>query len=87
MYGNFYDLGLTTLLASNGDGGVSALGEDDCPWPVGILLGQAGNLLCNLLDVLGLETVGLSECCGFGLIADQDVDVWDDLIERILEEL
>lgn len=63
------------------------MSEDDCPWPVGVLLGQASNLLCNLLNILGLKAVGLSERCGFGLIADQDVDVWDDLIERILEEL
>ena len=29
----------------------------------------------------------LGECRGLGLITNQDVDVWEDLIEWVLEEL
>ena len=29
----------------------------------------------------------LSECGGFGLVADEDVDIRQDLVERVFEEL
>lgn len=63
------------------------MSKDDCPWSLGVLLGQACNLLCNLLDVLGLVAVGLGECGSLGLVANEDVDVWKNLIKRVLEEL
>ena len=87
MDSNLLNLKLTALLRSDGDGRVGTLSEDDSPWPAGVLLGQASNLLCNLLYVLGLVAVGFSEGSGLGLVTDQNVDVWEDLVKRILEKL
>jgi hypothetical protein len=44
-------------------------------------------LLSNLLDVLRLDVVRFSESGGFGLVANENVDVGQDLVERVLEEL
>jgi hypothetical protein len=49
--------------------------EDDCPCALGVFLGTLSNFLSDLLDVLGVDVVGFSECGGFGLVADEDVDV------------
>lgn len=87
VHGDFLDIDVAAVLCADGNGGVGALGDDDGPWSVGVLLGQAGNLLRNFLDILGLVTVGFGECGGFGLVANENVDVWQNLVERVLEEL
>jgi hypothetical protein len=85
--GDFFDVSVTTILRADGDGRVGALGEDYCPWALAVLLGHVGDLLRNLFDVLGLNVVRFGEGGGFGLVADQNVDVRQDLVERVLEEL
>ena len=85
--GELFDVSVTTLLCADRDGRVGALGKDYCPWTLAVLLGQVGDLLSNLLDVLGLNVVRFGEGGGFGLVADQDVDVGQDLVERVFEEL
>lgn len=87
VYGNLLDIGVSALLCGYGDGRVSALSDDDSPGSLGVLLGCAGNLLCNLLHVLGLPAMRLGEGGGFSLVADDDINVWEDLIKRVLEEL
>ena len=83
----FLDIDITAVLRADSDGGVGTLGDDNSPWSLGVFLGQVRNLLRNFLDVLGLVTVGFCECSGLGLVTDEDVDVWKELVEGILEEL
>lgn len=78
---------LDVSISADGDGGVGALGEDDGPGALGVLLGALCDGLGDLGDVLGLDAVRLGECGGLGLVADEDVDVGQDLVERVLEEL
>ena len=84
---HLFDVDIPALLRAYSKGRVSALREDNRPWPFGVLLGQLSNLLCDLLDVLGLNVVRLGECCSFGLVTDENVDVGKNLVKRILEEL
>lgn len=83
VYGKLLDISVT----SHGNGWVGALSEDNSPGSLAVLLCSIGNLLRDLLDVLGLPTMRLGERGGFGLVADDDVDVWEDLVERVLEKL
>jgi hypothetical protein len=85
--GHLLDVYITTILRADGDGWVGALGENDGPCALAVLLGHVGDLLGDLLDILGLNIVRLSEGGGFGLVADEDIDIGQDLIERVLEEL
>jgi hypothetical protein len=85
--GNLLDIDITTVLRADGDGGVGALGEDNSPCALAVLLGHVGDLLSDLLDVLGFNVVRFGKSGGFGLVTDQDVNVGHDLVERVLEEL
>lgn len=87
VYGDLLDIGVTTLLCGHRNSWVSALGNDNSPGSLAVLLGCAGNLLGNLLYVLGLPAMCLGEGGGFSLVADDNVDVWEDLVKRVLEEL
>jgi hypothetical protein len=78
---------VAALLCADGNGGIDALCDDDCPCALGVLLGALGDALGDLLDILGVEAVCLGEGGGLSLVADQDVDVRQELIERVLEEL
>lgn len=49
--------------------------DDDRPCALGVLLGTVGNLFGDLLDVFRVNVVGFGKCGGFGLVADEDVDV------------
>ena len=69
------------------DSGVSALGEDNGALLLGVLLGELGDLLSDLLDVLGSDVVGLSVSRSLGFVANEDVDVGQDRVELVLEEL
>jgi hypothetical protein len=83
----FY-LSAAALLCGDGDGGVGALGDDHSPCTLGVFLGALGNLLRNLLDCAVFSVVvRLGKGGGFGLVADEDIDVGQDLVERVLEEL
>nr|GFD56517.1 hypothetical protein [Tanacetum cinerariifolium] len=66
---------------------VGALCENDGPGPLCVLLGAVGDGLGDLLDVLGVDVVRLGKGSGLSLVANEDVDVRKDLIERVLEEL
>jgi hypothetical protein len=87
VYCDLLDIYTTAVLCTNGNGRISALGEDYCPRALGVLLGAVRNGLGNLLDILGVDVVRLGERGGFSLIANEDVDVRQDLVERVLEEL
>ena len=87
MDGDLLDVDLAALLRSDSDCGVGTLCEDDSPGPLCVLLGTVGDGLGDLLDVLGIDVVRLSECSGLSLVTDQDVDVGEDFVERVLEEL
>lgn len=76
-----------TLSCADGNGGVCALCDDDCSATLGVLLGTLGDGLRNGFDVLGLDVVRLGECSSLGLVSNEDVNVWEDLVERVLEEL
>jgi hypothetical protein len=85
--GRLLDIYITTILRCDGDGWVGALGENHGPGALAVLLGHVRDLLGDLLDVLGLNAVRLSKGGGFGLVADEDVDIGQDLVKRVLEEL
>lgn len=87
VYRNLLDISVTTLLCGHGNGWVGALSDDNSPRSLGVLFGCGGNLLRNLLDVLGLPAMRLGECGGFGLITDDNINIGENLIERVLEEL
>lgn len=55
--GNLLDIDLATLLCGDSDCGVSALCEDDGPWPLCVLLGAVGDDFGDLLDILGVNVV------------------------------
>lgn len=78
---------LSSLRALDSDGRVGALCEDNDALLLGVLLGQLGDLLSDLLDVLGGDVVGFGECGRLGLVSDQDIDVRQDRVELVLEEL
>lgn len=82
MNGVFSGLG-----SSDGDGGVGALSEDDCSRLFGVLLGELGNLLSDLLDVLGRNVVGFGVGGGLGLVSDEDINVGHDRVELVFEKL
>jgi hypothetical protein len=77
----------TALLCADGNGGIGTLSEDNGPRSLGVLLRSVCDGLGNLLDVLGLDVVRLGECGGLSLVANEDVNVGQDLIKRVLEEL
>lgn len=85
MDGDLLDIDL--VASSNGNCGVGALREDHSPGPLCVLLGAVGNDLGNLLDVLGVEVVRFSESSSLGLVTNEDVDIGENLIERVLEKL
>ena len=87
MDGDLLDVDLTTLLSGDSDCGVSTLCENDSPGPLCVLLRAVGNRLSNLLDVLSVKVVRLSEGSGLSLVTDEDIDVGKNLVERVLEEL
>jgi hypothetical protein len=87
MYLDLLDIDLSAILRAHSDCWAGALCDDYSPGALGVLLGPVGDALRNLLDVLRLDVVRLGECGGFSLVADEDVDVGQDLVERILEEL
>lgn len=81
------DLDGAVLLCDGGDGGVSALRDDDGARLGSVLLGEFGDQFGDLGDILGLVTVGLCEGESLGLIADDVVGEWRDGVELIFEEL
>lgn len=81
------DIDVTALLCADGNSGVGTLCEDNGPSALCVLLRALCDGLGDLLDVLGLDVVRLGECGGLGLVTDQNVDVRQDLVERVLEEL
>jgi hypothetical protein len=85
--GNLLDIDLATLLCGDSNCGVGALCEHDSPGPLCVLLGAVGDGFSDILNVLGVDVVRLGEGSGLGLVADKDVDVGEDLVERVLEEL
>ena len=87
MNRNLLDFDLTALLSGDSDCRIGALCEDNSPGPLSVLLGAVGNSLGDLLDILGLDVVRLSECGGLSLVTNKDVDVREDLVEGVLEEL
>lgn len=87
MNRDLLDIDLAALLCGDSDGGVGALCEDDGPGPLCVLLRAVGNGLGDLLDILSVNVVRLGEGGGLGLVANEDVDVGEDLVERVLEEL
>ena len=84
---NGVDWELLDLVSNNSDSGVGALGEHNSTNPLRVLLGKRNDGLGNLLHILGGKVVRLSVGGGLGLVANEDFDVGEDLVELVLEEL
>lgn len=78
---------LGTLALGGDDSWEGALGDDGNSLPLGVLLGQIGQVLGDLSDVGGLEAVALGESQSLALVTDDDVPEWGALVKGLLEEL
>lgn len=78
---------LGALALGSNDGWEGTLGNDGNSLPLGVLLWQIGQVLGNLSDVGGLETVALGIGQSLSLVTDDDVPVWGALVKGVLEEL
>lgn len=78
---------LDLLAVDSHDGGVSSLGDDSNTLSLLVLLWQSSEVLGNLLDVLGLQTVALSVRERLRLVTNHVIPVRCDGIKGILEEL
>ncbi len=79
---------LDTLLALDGDeGGLGALGDNGDTLALAVLLGEVGEVLDDVLGLLGGEVVRLSVGGSLGLVADDVVPVGGAGIDGVLEEL
>lgn len=78
---------LFTGLRNGSDSWFCPLGDDDCPWPLGIPLGILGNKRSDLWDRLRGVTLGCGPCKRFCLVAYQVIRVGQDLGEWVFEEL
>ena len=84
MNGELSD-GVFTL---NGDKSrLSALGDDGNSLALGVLLGQVGKGLCDILGLLAGKVVRLGVGSGLGLVSDDVVPVGSAGINGVLEEL
>lgn len=79
---------LDLILALNGDqGGVSALSDNSDTLSLAVLLGKVGEVLGDILGLLGRQVVGLSVSSSLGLVANDVVPVRSASINDVLEEL
>ena len=82
------DLGLARLVGSDHDGVLRALGEHDGAAAGGVGLGEKGNGARDAGEIFGVGVaVCAGPCLGFGFVTDEDVDVWQDLLQLGAEEL
>lgn len=76
------------LFSLHGDNSrVCALGDNDRPLPLAVLLGQIGHMARNLGDILCAERMCVGISPGLGLVADDEIPIGCRLIELVLEEL
>lgn len=80
-------VGLGALALSGDNSWQSSLCDDSNSLLLGVDLGQVGQVLGNLSDVLGLKAVALSVCQGLSFIANDNIPVWGTLVQWLLEEL
>ena len=79
---------LDLILALDGnDGGLGTLGDDTNALALGVLPGEVGKGLGDLLDIGGVEAVGLGVGGSLTLVADHVVPVGSRGIKGLLEEL
>ena len=79
---------LDLILALDGnDGRLGALGDDGNTLALGVLLGEVGKSLGDLLNISDVEAVGLGVGGGLTLVADHVVPVGSRGIKGLLEEL
>ena len=78
---------LGALALGSDDSWEGTLGDNGKSLPLGVLLWQVGQVLGDLSDVGGLETVALSVSQSLALVTDDNIPVWGALVKRLLEEL
>lgn len=69
------------------NGRKSTLGDDSDAGALGVLLGQQGELLGDLNDVLSAPLVAGGISTSLGLVTESVVGVGEDAVELLLEEL
>jgi hypothetical protein len=80
MHGHLDDLDIPILPRDGRNRGIRALGKDHGALLLAVLLGQLGDVFCDFFYVFCGEGVGLCVGGGFGLVAEEDVDVGEGLI-------
>lgn len=85
--GKLLDLDGTVGRGNTDDSGVGALGDDSDTRALGVLLGQKGELLGDLNNVLGAPLVAGSVGTSLGLVTEGVVSVGQDAVQLLLEEL
>lgn len=75
------------LALDSNEGGVGALGDDRDTLALAVLLGQVGEVLDDVLGLLGGKVVGLGVGGGLGLVTNDVVPVRGAGVDNLLEEL
>lgn len=78
---------LGALALGSDDSWEGTLGDDSKSLPLGVLLWQVGQVLGDLSNVSGLETVALGVSQSLALVTDDNIPVWGALVKGLLEEL
>lgn len=83
----FLDLNLAVGLGSSSDGGKGSLRHNGGSRAVGVLLGQLGQLLGNLDDIVSAPRVALGVGTSLRLVTESVIRVGQNGVELVLEEL
>jgi hypothetical protein len=82
------DPGLARLVGSDHHGVLRALSEHDDAGEGWVNLGEEGNGARDAGEIFRVSiAVRAGPCLGLGFVADDDVDVWQDLLQLGAEEL
>src|SRR5690606_9360559 len=73
--------------SGNDNGWLSSLSNDDDTLALVVDLWKLSNRLGDLSNVLGSEIVGLSVGKSFRLVANEEISIWEDRSQLLLEEL
>lgn len=81
------DLDITAGGSDGNDGGLGTLGDNGDTGTLGVHLGEEGELLGDLDNILSTPLVALRVGKGLSLVADGVISVGENTVQLLLEEL